>query len=188
MNDTLYSKLKDLVETTTTLGHTLLLEDRINLVVYNRKNKIKSNHFYEYNESDIELLEKRLQKIAKKQRKKWESEFMRLLGAIKMLQWNANFELLVVKLETRNGIYLYSYNEIGFCEMADFIADTLLEKYATESDEESESLSAPMTCSGCDESCNNCKSNKLYPNPEVDNEEEEAKKYQSHKSEKCGKK
>lgn len=163
MNNELFTKLEELVETANILGRSLLLERHVNLVTYDDKGKIKSNHLYSYEEGSIKDLEARLAKIAAKQRQQWEAEFMHFLPTIATLGWAAAFDSLGVTLNDQNAsVAFFPYNDFGLCEMADLLGDALIEQHSAHLEGATSSGKAGgsphlgnigTTCTG---NCNHC--------------------------------
>lgn len=136
MTNETYLKLKELVETATLLEHSLLLEERINLVSYDHKGRIKSSHLYDYEDDSINHLEERLKDITLRQRQKWEPEFKRLTPSLTVLCWNIEFTNQGVILHHDAGAStLYPYGGTGLCAMTELLTDALLEKHAPDTTE-----------------------------------------------------
>lgn len=132
MNNATFLKLKELVEVANILDLRLLLEDRINLIAYDAKGKIKSSNLYDYEETSIASLEDYLNEVATNQRQKWEPEFMRLMSSIATLNWSAEFDTLGVTLHDEdNASAMFTYNEVGLYDMTELLTDALLEQHTT---------------------------------------------------------
>lgn len=161
MNNQTFLKLKELVEVAGLLGYDLLLENRINLIAYNKEGRAKTIRFYNYEETDIKQLEKRLEDIASKHRQKWEPEFMRLLPSITVLGWTVEFDALSVTLRDNDcSSCAFIYDEIGFSEMSELLADALLEQYAANLTESGSDGSDSVTCKRYAKQCGTfCKGN-----------------------------
>lgn len=130
MNNQTFLKLRELVEVAGILDLSLLLEDRINLIAYDAKGKIKSSNLYDYEDDSITSLETHLNELAGKRRQKWEPEFMRLMSSIAALNWDAKFDDLGVTLYDEDGASaMFTYGEFGLYEMTELLTDALLEQH-----------------------------------------------------------
>jgi len=168
MKNTIFLKLRELVETAAMLERSLLLEDRINLISYDPKGKIKSSRLYDYDPDSIKNLEEHLDKIALKQRQKWEPEFMRLVPPLATLGWETESNNLGVTVhKDKTTSIMYPYNDIGFYEMADQLTDALLEKHAAKFADCHSAKGTTQTEQGTNKSCQNCHNDRCDKNPNL---------------------
>lgn len=128
MDKNILNALETLIVTAEDVGRTLLLDERINLIAYDEKGNISSNHTYGYDGESIKNLSERLDKIASKQRARWTPNFKQFLPALDSLGFTMEFCASHVKV----GAKLYRYNNTGVRTMADDISDALLELHAGE--------------------------------------------------------
>lgn len=195
MNNATFLKLKELVEVANILDLCLLLEDRINLIAYDAKGKIKSSNLYDYEDTCITSLEEHLNEIAADQRQKWEPEFMRLMSSIATLNWSAEFDTLGVILHDEDDASaMFTYNEVGLYDMTELLTDALLGQHTTNLEGTThQTVTAGIVhltggcakncsgnCSNC-EGCNNDCDNKAVPN----NAKMQAKKTNKCSEENC---
>lgn len=177
MNNATFLKLRELVEIANILDLSLLLEDRINLITYDAKGKIKSSNLYDYEETSIASLEDCLNEVATNQRQKWEPEFMRLMSSIATLNWSVEFDALGVTLHDEDGVTaMFAYNEVGLYDMTELLTDALLEQHTTNLEGTThQTVTAGIVhltggcAKNCSGNCNNCEgcnnncSNKAIP-------------------------
>lgn len=185
MNNATFLKLRELVEMANILDLSLLLEDRINLIAYDAKGKIKSSNLYDYEDTSIASLEDYLNEVAANQRQKWEPEFMRLMSSIATLNWSVEFDALSVTLHDEDdATAMFTYNEVGLYDMTELLTDALLEQHTAKLEGTTRHTVAAGTgylnsgCTrNCGGNCNNCGGcNNDYDNKAIpDNTETQTK-------------
>lgn len=141
MNKEMLAELATMVEEAEILGCTLLLEQRINLVEYTAKGKIKAFFLYDYNDPNcITQIRAQLDQICNNLRQEWELEFQRMAPALQALNWTMEFGYAVSITDEDGDTALYPYSGDGIQMLSEDISDCLLAQHAEdfESDEQDE--------------------------------------------------
>jgi len=160
MNKQLYLKLRELVEIAQILDCSVLPENFINFTKYSAEGKVESSELFDYDDASIIKIDKTLNAIAAERRRKWEPEFMRFVPSLVVLNWRIEPDALGVILYNDEGApTTFNYGENGLYEMADLLADALLERHAASLDQgtnDSAESDAAHSTKSCGECCGNC--------------------------------
>lgn len=132
------SVLLELTERAQWLGLDLMLGDEISLIKYDKNgSKIVSETTYKYQPDFIEEINAKLEKVAHRQRRHWESEFLRFAPYLPKLGWVMIPEAEgVIIIEAKNQgtedevlVASFGYNEIAIQHLSDLIASALIEDF-----------------------------------------------------------
>lgn len=122
---TLHAKLTDCA---------LLVGDKIRLIIYDKKGKIRKSYKYDYEEADyINRIRHRIDKVAEPLRKKWGAEFLELASTAFSLGYSIKIDnYSAILMRTDNSKEKVSKDEVkilecpfsseGLHEMSDYIA------------------------------------------------------------------
>lgn len=131
MKEEMFLSLHEIVKNAKMLGLTVLLENRINLIKYDKKGKIKSLDLFDYDEKNIQKIQNYLNKIEQRKHGKWEPEFRRIIPALETLNWR--FESCYAQaaiIDSVGYITYYPYSKEGVTNLSEEISNRLLSMHA----------------------------------------------------------
>ncbi len=143
------NELKELTLRAKLTGCALLVGDKIRLIIYDKKGKIRKSYKYDYGETDyINRIRHRIDKVAEPLRKKWGAEFLELASTAFSLGYSIkidNYSAILMGTDNSKGevskdevkILECPFSNEGLHEMSDYIANALLgEEFDTTNKEE----------------------------------------------------
>ena len=132
------NELKELTLRAKLTGCALLVGDKIRLIIYDKKGKIRKSYKYDYEEADyINRIRHRIDKVAEPLRKKWGAEFLELASTAFSLGYSIkidNYSAILMGTDNSKGevskdevkILECPFSSEGLHEMSDYIANALL--------------------------------------------------------------
>jgi len=140
------SKLLELVQKADILERSLMLGEDLVLIKYGKDGSIVSKTHYNYTPGSLAIIDARLEKTAKKRRKKWESRYLEFASLLPQLDWvmiPEDYGVRIVEAEGQGTedeftIAFLGYNEIELQHLSVLVADALLEDFEDKLAEEAE--------------------------------------------------
>lgn len=131
------SELLELVQKADMLERSLMLGADLVLIKYGKDGGIVRKTSYSYTPESLATIDAKLEKVAKKRRKKWESRYLEFAPLLPQLGWvmipeDYGVRIIEAKDQGTEGEYMVTflgYNELEIQHLSTLIADALLEDF-----------------------------------------------------------